>query len=186
MKRVSPLLLACFCGIFLACQNATYQNSTLFQDLFPDEETTLRGFSLGDQLDQARQIELPHTPRHADLYGLNYAYDLGENASVLIDYFPERAKYGYQRDRVVSIVANVLMPNEVETVRLYNEIQDYFNQKPTYGLPNGSFGDQVWNGSNRFISSMEVRLRIDEDKKGLTINFIDLQPGILSDSVLVE
>ena len=37
-------------------------------------------------------------------------------------------------------------------------------------------GDLRWEGLTRHLSRMEVILRMDENKKGLTLNFVDMTP----------
>ena len=113
---------------------------------------------------------------------MKYEFDLDNDRTVHVDYFPQRMKMGETSDRISSIVANVILPSEVETARLYGEIQIHFDKLYEKASASGAYGNYTWNCSKTYISSMEVRLNLDEDKKGITINFIDTQTGYIQDS----
>ena len=183
--KIRPLLFCLlFCaGLLAACDSQTQTHSDLFYKLFVDDSTTFRGTNLGSPLWMAYQNEQPIEPAHRDDFGLKYEFDLDMGRTLHVDYFPQRMKMGETSERISSIVANVLLPTEVETARLYGEIQTHFDKLYEKASASGAYGNYTWNCSKTYISSMEVRLNLDEDKKGITINFIDTQTGFIQDTL---
>ena len=106
---------------------------------------------------------------------------------MMVHYLPQSMKSaGMASEQVASIVANVMLDSEVETARLYNEIEDHFNV--LYGRENltGKYGNYTWNCSKNYISSMEIRLVLGEDQKVILMNFVDTQSGEIRNSLNEE
>jgi len=163
-------------GIWLllaACTQQGFSHSELFKQIFLDESGTFRGTVLGEHIERVKEHEAPNVPVHEDILGLNYQLDLGQNRKLIITYYKDNLKTETESNRVTSIVANIHLQDELETAQLYNEIQEYFIQNNHYGLSSGSYGDYIW--ESRINNGMEVRLKLDEHKRVITLNFIDTQ-----------
>lgn len=166
---VCLVLLACG-----ACRPAPVSRSPLFYEVFVDDTTTFRGTMLGDSIEQVLAHEAPESPVHVDPLGISYQFRLSPGYLMLADYYSDHLKTERESKRLASIVANILINDEVETAKLYEEILTCFNAR--YGVSTGLYGHYKWQSSNRFTHSMEIVLRLNEDKKGITLNFIDTQP----------
>ncbi len=175
-----PLVLAFF---LLACNTRSNQHSPLFRQIFfPDsaqanhrmDSTNFRGLVLGQPIPVVKAVEKAARPMHEDELGLSYEIQLSETATLLLDYYSDRTNSRQPRDRLTSIVADVLMKEEVETAHLYEDIEAYFNER--YGISDGGYGQLVWTSYTPYTNNMEVRLILNENKTQITINFIDLQP----------
>lgn len=164
----------CTLLLLAACSEKGTSRSELFQEIFTTRESgTFRGVTLGESIEQARAQEAPNLPVHEDVLGLTYHFDLGQERSLVIAYYKDNLKTQRETNRLASIVANVHLNDELTTAQLYNEIQDYFIQNNHYGLASGSYGDYIW--ESRLKNGMEVRLKLDENKHLITLNFIDTQ-----------
>lgn len=156
------------------CPQATPSRSTLFYEIFLDDTSTFRGSLLGGGITQVLAHEDTASPVQQDPLGITYHLQLSPGYLMITDYFSDHLKTEQRTQRLASIVANILINDEVETAKLYDEILAYFNER--YGVSTGLYGRYQWQSSNRFTHSIEIILRLDEDKKGLTLNFIDTQP----------
>lgn len=157
----------------LACRSVSgTTHSPLYNRIFLDAPGTFRGNELGTDIQQVPKIEVAD-PKHEDKLGLTYEVDLGKERKMLLDYFSDNLKTERESNRLASIIANILLEDEVEAAKLYNEIQLVCNNR--YRLASGVYGNYLWQSSNDFTSSIEVRLKLNEDKKGLTISFIDTE-----------
>ncbi|MEZ4826720.1 MAG: hypothetical protein R3C61_10580 [Bacteroidia bacterium] len=168
--------------IFLsACSDPISAHSPIFKILFTDDSTAFRGISIGEQMREVRKKELPLDPEHDDKLGVSYLVPIDSATEMLIDYYSDNIRNERSQERVASIVANISLNDEVKTAQLYSEIQDYFNKN--YGIYSGSYGDYSWNAGTRLTPEMEVRLLLAENKKGITLNFVNTRPEYLADSV---
>ncbi len=157
------------------CRTSNSQQSDLFYQIFQGDSCDFRSINLGDDVQLVRSLMDPLTPRFQDRYGLAYEYDLPDAGKLLVDYYSDNLITGLESSKVASIVAQVMLDNEVETARLYQEMREYFTRK--YNLASGSYGDYVWSTATRNFGVMEVTLRLDESKRGIIINFVDTQAG---------
>ncbi|MDX1905722.1 MAG: hypothetical protein SF053_01720 [Bacteroidia bacterium] len=157
------------------CQRTEAVESMYLSEILgPASGTGLfRGVNLGDPLSRVLEAEQPRTPAHHDKIGIFYLIPLSGNGSLELEYYADYLRTGRPSDRVVSIVANIVLEDEVETARLYGEILSWCSAR--YGVPGGVSGDYSWESPRRLNPDMEVRLRLDS-KKGITLNFIDTQP----------
>jgi hypothetical protein len=146
MKHFLPLLfLACTFSGFMGCKQQVRDRSNLFQEIFLDDSTTFRGTQMGEKMDQVLLHEHKQTPVRKDRIGLSYACKLPQDYTMLLDYYSDYLRVEQSEDKLASVVANILMNDEVETAKLYGEIQAYFNQK--YGISSGQYGNYSWQGS---------------------------------------
>lgn len=174
------------------CQNSEERHSTLFQQLFPTDTAAFRGIDPRDSLWVALRLEDEEFLKHKDELGLSYKYLWHEKVELLIDYHSGNLKAEQNRNQVASIVANVMLNNEVESAKLYKEAMVYFNRK--YGVSSGTFGNLRWEGITRHLTRMDIYLRMHSNRRGLTLNFVDTEPNLQqesfsvpsTDSVLVE
>ncbi|MEM9985153.1 MAG: hypothetical protein AAF804_08670 [Bacteroidota bacterium] len=164
----------------MACRSEAGLQSPLFEDLFRNDTTAFRGLDPRDPLNRALRQEEEAKLRYQDELGLAYQYPLGKEAEIFIDYHSNNLMSDETSDQIVSIVSNILLEDEVETARLYNEIQAYFNSR--YGVSSGTYGQFKWTGLTRHSTQMEILLNMSTDRKGLTINFVDIDPSPLGHS----
>ncbi len=143
--------------------------------IFQTTEANFRGVNLGDELQIAKSLTAPIQPKFQDRYGLSFEYELSPAGRLSVDYYSDNLITGMETNRIASIVAHVILDQEVETARLYQEIRAYFNEK--YNLASGSYGDYVWSSATNDFGIMEVRLRLNDSKRGIVINFVDVQAG---------
>lgn len=183
-RNNTPYLLAfgLFVGMLVtACHNQTSSNSALFRQIFSSDSATFRGINIGDMMSHVREKEMPNTPEHDDKLGTSYFLPIDSATTMLLDYYSDNIRNERSQERVASIVANISLNDEVQTAQLYSEIQTYFNS--TYGIYSGNYGDYAWNAGTRYTPEMEVRLLLAENKKGITLNFVNTRPEYLADSV---
>ncbi|MEO0582114.1 MAG: hypothetical protein AAF135_07830 [Bacteroidota bacterium] len=176
MKRflyVSSILLVSLFG-FWACESQPLEDRGIFLQIFKDEASTFRGIEPGDPVSLVREKEKPLTPTFVDEIGISYEDTLSEGRFVLVDYLIDNLKEDKPREKVVSIVANIFMPNEVETATLYGQVATYFDKN--YGVSSGLYGDYSWEGVSNNSTPMQVHLKMSDNKRGFTINFVDTQP----------
>lgn len=167
----------------IACQSREESRSELFTQVFLDDSSTFRGSMLGEKIETVLTHEEDRVPSHQDKLGLTYQIDLErEGYTMIIDYYTDNLKTDKESNRLTSIVAKVLLSDEVEAAKLYNEVQSYFNNR--YGLSSGKYGAFEWEGSNPFTSSIEVRLKLNEDKKGISLNFIDTESRLTPEPLM--
>ncbi|RMG75870.1 MAG: hypothetical protein D6722_00285 [Bacteroidetes bacterium] len=159
---------------FLACTTNQPSHSPLFQEIFVDDSSTFRGCFLGADMTRIPRQEQGQSPEHQDLLGITYHIALSPGYLMIVDYYSDHLKAEQDSQRLASIVANILVNDEVETAKLYEEIRAYFQAR--YGISSGLYGNYQWQSSNAFTHSMEVILRLNEDKKGITLNYVDTQP----------
>ena len=167
-----------------ACADRIPPKSELFYSVFLDDSSTFRHTFLGEAMKEVMKHEESARPIHQDAFGLKYELELSPTCRMMIHYLPQSMKSGgAESRRIASIVANVDLNSEVETARLYNEIEDHFNL--LYGRENltGKYGNYTWNCSKNYISSMEVRLSLGNDQKNILMNFVDTQSGQIIDSL---
>ncbi len=164
-----------FCLLCIACTPDHFSNTNLFKEIFLEGTGTFRGTTLGEPIELVKEHEAPNEPVHEDILGLSYELPLGENRKMLIAYYKDNLKTETESNRVASIIANIQLRDELESAQLYNEIQEYFIQNNQYGLASGTYGDYTW--ESRIKRGMEVRLKLDENKRVITLNFIDTQIG---------
>lgn len=173
-----------FCSLLLifnsACKDSGDELSSIFRQVFygdslylPTEADTFtfRQVILGQQMSTVKGLESPFKVQHEDEFGLGYEIFLDEQSVLLLDYYSSRSQAA--DDRLVSIVADLILQDEVETARVYGELESYLNER--YGLSDGSYGQQIWTGFTSFTNNMEVRLVLNENKRQIGLNFIDLQ-----------
>lgn len=177
------LIFTCLALLLLSgCLSQIESRSELFQQIFIEESSTFRGSLLGEQIETVLEHERDQVPSHQDKLGLTYEIDLLGEHTLLIDYYSDNLKTDKESNRLASIIANILLEDEVEAAKLYNEVQRSFNNR--YGLAAGQYGDFRWESSNSFTSSIEVRLKLNDDKKGITLNFIDTEPKFSPEPLL--
>lgn len=120
-------------------------------------------------------IASPLLPRYQDRYGLSYEHELSPEGQLKTDYYTDNLISGMETNKIASIVAQISLENEVETARLYQEIKEHFDTR--YNLATGVYGDYLWSTATRDFGVMEVRLRLDDSKRGIVVNFVDPQAG---------
>ena len=94
---------------------------------------------------------------------------------MLLDYYADFQTGNNKASRISSIVADILLEDEVEAARLYSEMEVYLNKR--YGLSDGVYGKLSWDAYTIHTNSMEVRLALNDTKKQVSLNFVDLQPA---------
>jgi len=156
------------------CSNEAPSHDPVYLRLFRDDSTAFRGVDPGDALSEVKRYEDAGQILHEDELGLSYRIPLNDKEEMLIDYHSDNLQTELSSNRLASIVANVLLIDEIRTAKLYNEVQVLFNER--YGVANGSYGDLRWEGLTRHLTPMEIILRMDDSKKGLTLNFVDMTP----------
>ncbi|GAB4416750.1 MAG: hypothetical protein OHK0039_26360 [Bacteroidia bacterium] len=163
------------------CTTREASHSALFYEIFIHDSTTFRGSSLGTDMEAVLENEMPEQPVYEDPMGYSFKFTLSPGYLMLVDYFSDFLKRESPARKLSSIVANIYLYDEVETAKIYNEIQAFFNMR--YGVATGSYGDYLWQSSNAFTHSMEIRLKLNDDKKGIKLNFVDTDPrqGLPSD-----
>ncbi len=112
----------------------------------------------------------PQPPKHEDLLGLSYEYDLSGEKKLFVEYYTGQPTAGLAGDTVTSIVSNVLLHDPIEAAALYQEIHQHFTQ--TYGLALGRYGDDVWQGELP-TGKIAIHLKLDDQLHAVTLNFID-------------
>lgn len=162
LKQGSFFILLLLLGL-TSCQPAkTY--SPLFGEIFLDQSGTFRGIDPGQPLDDARKKE-PQKPYSDDAYGLVYKLNVGQGKTCFVEYMSKEGK-----PRLVNaIVTNVILGDEGETSNLYSEMEFFLRER--HGVPQGSLGDYRWEDQER---NLNVMLRLLDDKKGLSLNFVPL------------
>lgn len=175
----SSSLLIVLVGLMIslqtACDNRSAQQGQLFQKIFLDPESDFRGVKLGNNIQEVRSLAAPVLPHYQDRYGLSFSHEIQPGVTLKTDYYSDNLITGLESNKIASIVAQVELSNEVETARLYQEIKDFFDAK--YNLAIGNYGDYLWSSATRDFGVMEIRLRLDDSKKGIVINFVDTQAG---------
>lgn len=181
LGKYAMILLVMIIGM-ASCRVQTSSHSDVFYEIFRGDTTMFRGTNLGDNIAVVEDHEAPNEPEHNDKLGLSYHIELDTATSMVVDYYSDNIRSEIPLNRVASVVANISLDDEVRAAQLYGEIQSYFNR--TYGLYSGTYGDYSWSASTKYTPDMEVRLILDENKRNITINFIDTQPGNLADSLI--
>lgn len=167
----------------VSCVDTRVPQSELFYSIFVDDSSTFRKTYLGQGLNEAVSHENNQRPVHQDAFGLKYDLEVSPDCRMTVHYLPQSMKSGgLQSPEIASIVANISLLSEVETARLYNEIEKHFNL--LYGKENleGKYGNYSWSCSKEYISSMEVRLVLGENQKSILMNFVDTQTGQILDN----
>ncbi|WNJ19519.1 hypothetical protein [Pontibacter sp. G13] len=177
------IAFACICLLNVACQGPQRSYSALYGEVFLDDSTTFRGTNLGGPIERVVQQEIPQ-PIHKDKLGLAYEIPLSEGGMMLVDYYSDNLRTNQATDRITSIVANILLEDELLASQFYQEVQSKFNLK--YGVGMGQYGDYYWESGNQLINQMEVRLRLGDSRKRVLINFIDTSPEAMPDSQKVS
>jgi len=152
--------------VFLACASTQATQKPLFRQIFLQEEGTFRAIQLGEAMENVQKKEKTK-PKHNDLLGLVYEYPLSENRKLALEYYFDNGQKENESRHLQAIIANIELESEIETAQLYEEIELYFNQK--HGLPFGDYGKRVWKEEAK---SMEIIVSLAENKKGISLNFI--------------
>ena len=173
-KLIIFFLLSAIALLF-ACRNQTARTSHLFRKIMYNDTTNFRGIYLGANIDYAYQREQPFQPDHKDKLGLSYTFVLDSTTIMMVDYYSDNLKTELPSNRIASIVANIILDDEVQAAKLYGELRSYLNEQ--CGVSNGIYGDLSWETSNKYTPSIEVRLGLDDNKKEITLNYIDIQPS---------
>lgn len=166
---------------FVSCTTQNFSKGPLFEELFSDENSTFRGTDLGDRIgeviEQEKTTAQAHSqtggPKHHDPLGLSYEYVLTDSLLLFVEYYPPIPQEKNDSSRISSIVANISLDDEVEIAQLYNEIEQYFSRK--YRISSGTYGNYSWKTSTPKTQSMEVGLKMSDNKRGITVMFIDTQ-----------
>lgn len=159
-----------------ACNRANPSRSELYKLLLPADTCDFRYVSLGNSMKEIPLREAPAKPlNYSDDLSVTFQFELSGGRKLLVDYYSQQLKdftnSKGNNDALASVVAHVYLEDEVETALLYNELQAHFTEQ--FGLPNGSYGAQIWSGSSRFTESMEARLSLGDDKKSVILNLVD-------------
>ncbi|MDX2287062.1 MAG: hypothetical protein NW241_23050 [Bacteroidia bacterium] len=173
--RTLVLLLLAWSAVLPGCRSQEYAQSDLFYEVFRDDSSTFRGLYLGEPVETAVAREPAASLRYQDRLGASYVVQLSEGSLLLLDYYANYLKDPANPSGLASIVANILMEDEVETARLYSELVAHFNQR--YGVASGRYGAYSWESPGKLTPDMEIILRLHEDKKGITVNFVDAGSG---------
>lgn len=171
----STLKMYCFCMLWVlaACETNELEHSKIFKQIFLSKGATFRGTNLGDSFSVPLESEAPHEPKYKDNLGVTYEIDLDHKRRMFIEYYRDDIDSPSSDNRVAAIVANVLLEDELVTAQLYNELHDYFNTIDVYGFSRGTYGNYIWESQTKYSSRMEVILKLNDNKKGITLNFID-------------
>lgn len=172
---LSIVLASLMIGLLVSCDNRSAEQGDLFRQIFLYPETDFRGVELGDNIQEIRSLAAPVLPHYQDRYGLSFSHELRPEGTLKTDYYSDNLITGLETNKIASIVAQINLSNEVETARLYQEIKDFFDSK--YNLAIGTYGDYIWSSSTRDFGVMEVRLRLNNSKREIVINFVDTQAG---------
>ncbi|MCI4666643.1 MAG: hypothetical protein MRZ79_00675 [Bacteroidia bacterium] len=164
---ISLLLWMC------ACDTPENSKSELFYEVFLNDSSVFRNLEPGDPIEDVSEKE-EETPSHSDDIGLVFEYSLSSGYILYLDYWSDKLNSGNPQNKIASIVANILIDDEVQTAKLYNEIVNHFNA--LYGISSGAYGNFSWQGITQKSTAMEVFLKLEESKKGVTINFVDTEP----------
>ena len=166
--------MCCIVALALnGCDAPVSSKTDLFYEVFLNDTSVFRNLEPADPIDKVAQIE-EDAPKHSDDIGLVFEYTLPSGYPLYLDYWSDKLNSTEPQNKIASIVANILIQDEVETAKLYNEIVEHFNVE--YGISSGTYGDYSWEGITQKSTAMEVNLRLDENKKGVTINFVDTEP----------
>lgn len=164
----------CLLALLAACKPEQSARSPLFWQVFRDDTSMFRGIALGEPVDFVLRQEAPANPLHQDQIGLSFAHNLPDSGLLIVDYYSDYLREERGKERLASIAADVILRDEVETARLYDELRLYFSQR--YGIPDGGFGHFIWRGNSRLTPSMEISLQLVSSKK-ITLNFVDTYHG---------
>ncbi|MEO0898745.1 MAG: hypothetical protein AAFY71_20200 [Bacteroidota bacterium] len=171
------LLYIGFCLLLLAissCDSPVSSKSELFYEIFIDESSVFRKLEPADPMDKVLDTE-KSIPAHSDDIGIVYEIKLPSGYLLYLDYWSDNINSLDPENKIASIVANILINEEVETAKLYDEILNYFSEE--YGVVNGSYGDYSWEGITQKSTAMGIYLKLDENKKAITLNFVDTEPN---------
>lgn len=162
--------------ISVGCNRADPSRSELYKLLLPTDTCDFRYVCLGHSMKEIPAREAPAKPLdYSDDLSITYQFELSGGRRLLVDYYSQQLKdftnSKGSNDALASVVAHVYLEDEVETALLYNELQARFSEQ--FGLPDGSYGAQIWKGSSRFTESMEARLSLGDDKKSVILNLVD-------------
>ncbi len=128
-------------------------------------------------MQEVKVAELPVKPEaYSDEITLSYRYTLPDHKQILTDFYSARLKSSLNSDILLSLVAHVYFEDEVEAAQIYNEFQQRFTEQ--YGLPNGSYGSLVWNGGTEYAGNMEIRLFLNDNKKGFSVNYLSTEVSL--------
>ncbi len=172
IKSIRWISFVLITTVLAACKPQDIEHSRLFDQIFLFKGATFRGTNLGDAINVPKESE-PLPPKYEDSLGITYEIDLKNARRMFIEYYKDNKRTQTNTNRVAAIVANVLLEDELVTADLYNEIHDYFNSRDEYGLSRGTYGNYQWDSQTQYSSRMEIILKLNDNKKGLTLNFID-------------
>jgi hypothetical protein len=164
--------------LMVSCRSDHPNHSPLFRQLFRSDTAAFRGVDPGDPIQLVlRQEDRSHL-LHQDELGLAYRLPVegmdGKPQEMLIDYLSDNLRTEKNTNRIASIVVNLRLGDEVATTQLYEEVFDFLNQ--TYGVASGRYGNHFWEGLTRHSTRMEIHLRMTDNKRDLTLNFVDTEP----------
>lgn len=165
--------LSAICLFLAACEAPESSKSELFYEIFLNDTSVFRSLEPGDPIEKVAEVE-EEPPTHSDDIGLVFEYVLPSGYTLYLDYWSDKLNANEPENKITSIVANILIDDEVQTSKLYNEIVAHFNEE--YGISNGAYGNFSWEGITHKSTAMEVFLKLEESKKGVTINFVDTEP----------
>lgn len=154
-------------NLIAACSTTFESESRLYKQVFQDEKGMFRGISLGDKL---KNIQEQKKPLYEDILGAVYDIPLSANENMRIHYYIDNLHTNKETNRIATIQADIAIADEIETTRLYNEIQQRLTQK--YGLPMGNYGALKW---ENMAYSMEISLQIANNRKQLFLAFVSIK-----------
>ncbi len=149
---------------FLSCASVSESESRLYGQVFKEEKGMFRGISLGDKLAKVQE-KLP--PLYTDILGAVYEIPLSNTEKMQVRYYIDNLQTNRETNRIATIQASIRVEDEIETTRLYTEIQQTLTQK--YGLPTGNYGALKWENT---AYGMEVSLQISPNRKQIELAFV--------------
>lgn len=164
--RTWGLFLLLLLMTLTACKKNGEEHSPLFYSIFKIDDQTFRGMELGDQLETVQNRETGSLV-HNDERGLVYNVNLGESREMVVEYFKDPKAKGRRINQLMGVNADVELRDEVEAIRLYEEIAEHFSVH--YGFAEGQSGDNTWNSPE---DSLETNLRLSDNKKGLSFYYV--------------
>lgn len=151
----------------LSCATVSDSESRLYSQVFGSSKGMFRGNSLGDKL---TDIEEETEPIYTDILGEVYDISLSEKEKMRVHYYIDNLQTNKETNRIANIQATIDIEDEIETTRLYNQIQQTLTQK--YGLPTGNYGALKWDNA---AYSMEISLHISNNRKQISLTFVSVK-----------
>ena len=143
------------------------KHSELFEEIFSSEKKgVFHGVALGEKIENVLEKEKAK-PKHNDQWGYMFEYGLGGKKKYFLEYVSKDPK----ARKVNAIVLNVYLEEKGEAAKLFTEFEMEMRQK--YGVADGSLGNLEWNNEE---ANLTVALRMLDDKKSFSLNFVPLLP----------